>query len=224
MNKIIRNIFRYKEVNFEKLSAYGFIEQDKIFIYKNNICGGQMQMTVTVSADGNVNATVYDLSVQDFYTLFLAENATGSFVGGVKAEYEDILSDISEKCFVTKIFNSDYAVLLIKHVKEIYNAELEYLWEKSPKNAVWRRGDNRKWFGAILTVSSRKLGFDSDEVIEILDMRADPSFIEKAVDGKRYFNGYHMNKKHWITVCLDGSVDISEIYAHLADSYKLALN
>lgn len=31
-----------------------------------------------------------------------------------------------------------------------------------------------------------------------------------------------MNKKHWITVCLDGSVPPDEIYRLLDESYRLA--
>jgi predicted DNA-binding protein (MmcQ/YjbR family) len=31
--------------------------------------------------------------------------------------------------------------------------------------------------------------------------------------------GYHMNKKHWITVPLDGSVPYSEVFTWIDDSY-----
>ena len=34
--------------------------------------------------------------------------------------------------------------------------------------------------------------------------------------------GYHMNKKHWYTICLDGSVEPVELYQRLDLSYKLA--
>lgn len=33
--------------------------------------------------------------------------------------------------------------------------------------------------------------------------------------------GYHMNKKHWITAPLDGSVPYSEVCAWIDDSYNL---
>ena len=38
-----------------------------------------------------------------------------------------------------------------------YCDELEFLWQKFPDNAVWRRKDNKKWYGALLTVSKEKL-------------------------------------------------------------------
>lgn len=41
-------------------------------------------------------------------------------------------------------------------------------------------------------------------------------------DGERFFPGYHMNKKHWFTVLLDGSVPDDEICRLLDESYVLA--
>ena len=96
------------------------------------------------------------------------------------------------------------------------------MWEKFDDNAIWRRTDNAKWYGAILTVSKSKLGLPSDEIVEILDLRADPDEIPKMVDGKNIFGGWHMNKKHWITVCLDGSVPPEDIFKMIDISYNLA--
>ncbi len=36
--------------------------------------------------------------------------------------------------------------------------------------------------------------------------------------------GYHMNKKHWNTVCLDGSVSSSELKSMIDHSYSLVIN
>ena len=35
--------------------------------------------------------------------------------------------------------------------------------------------------------------------------------------------GYHMNKRHWNTVVLDGSIEVAEIYAMIDDSYDLVV-
>jgi predicted DNA-binding protein (MmcQ/YjbR family) len=51
---------------------------------------------------------------------------------------------------------------------------------------------------------------------------------EKAIDlRERYFSvlpGFHMDKKHWNTVKLDGSVPVKELLSWIDDSYKLVLN
>lgn len=123
---------------------------------------------------------------------------------------------------MTEVFKSEQAKGVIAYVKDTYDDELEYLWQKFPDNAVVRRKDNQKWYAAILTVSRCKLDFDSDEIIEILDLRIKPENMESTVDNIKYFPGYHMNKKHWFTICLDGTVGMDEICRMIDESYGLA--
>ena len=44
----------------------------------------------------------------------------------------------------------------------------------------------------------------------------------RLVDGEVYFPGYHMNKSHWVTLCLDGRTTAEEICRRLDESYCLA--
>jgi predicted DNA-binding protein (MmcQ/YjbR family) len=37
-----------------------------------------------------------------------------------------------------------------------------------------------------------------------------------------YLPGYHMNKKHWFSVILDGSVSNDELFSRIDESYTLA--
>jgi predicted DNA-binding protein (MmcQ/YjbR family) len=119
------------------------------------------------------------------------------------------------------VFKSEYAQRVIKYVKERYNDELQFLWVKFPKNAVFRRKDNKKWYAALLVLEKRKLGVDSEDVVDIIDLRAMSEDIDHLLDGEGYFPGYHMNKDNWITICLDGSVPIDEIYDRIDESYYL---
>ena len=97
-----------------------------------------------------------------------------------------------------------------------------FVWKKFPKNAIWRRKDTQKWYGILLTVSKQKLGLLEDEPAEIFDFRMLPEELEALVDYKMYFPGYHMNKKHWCTIILDGSVPFKEICRRIDASYLLA--
>lgn len=55
-----------------------------------------------------------------------------------------------------------------------------------------------------------------------INLKCDP---EKAIDLREEFEsvqpGYHMNKKHWNTIIIDGSVSINKIFEWIDDSYKL---
>ena len=111
--------------------------------------------------------------------------------------------------------------MLIDYVYDTYGDELEFLWQKFPDNAIWRRKDNRKWYAAILTVRRSKLGMRSDEIVEIIDLRIQPENMEAVLQNEHYYPGWHMNKKNWYTIILDGSVPTKEICNKLDDSYTL---
>ena len=120
-------------------------------------------------------------------------------------------------------FKSSQAQELIAYVANQYGRDLEFLWERFSDNAIWRRGDNGKWFGALLTVKRNKIiPGDDDSLVEILDVRCAPDVIDFVVDKKKIFPGWHMNKRHWITIVLDGRMDMPQIYSLLDNSYELA--
>ena len=219
---IIQSIFKRKTVNFEKLTNYGFSKKSDIYSYSTVLPSSGFTMTVSITEHGEISAAVTDPALNEPYVLHLADNAAGSFVGGVKYEYEQVLTDIADKCFEHDVFKTEFAKAMIKYVRSKYSSELEYLWQKFLDNAVVRRNDNQKWYAAFLTVSRRKLGFASDETAEIIDLRMTPENIEKNVDNVKILPGYHMNKKHWITICLDGSVPLDEICRLTDESYMLA--
>lgn len=223
MKNIINEIFKRRKVSMPKLSAYGFLENDGKYSYHTVLPGSGFSMVVEITRDGLVKATVIDTETNEPYTLHLTDNAMGSFVVSVKMEYEHVLADIAEKCFEPDIFKSTQSKEVIAYVSETYGDELEFLWKKFTDNAIWRRKDTQKWYGAILTVSRRKLGLSSDEVSEIIDLRIEPEQMDSTIDNKRYFSGWHMNKRNWYTMILDGSIPTEEICRRIDKSYKLAI-
>jgi len=216
------NVFKLKTPNFEKLSEFGFILENGLYRYSVNILDGQFEMTVTVASDGKVGATVTDLSTSEPYTLHLADEAVGAFVGRVRGEFEDVLLRISESCFERDVFKEVCAKQVIEYARNTYGDELEFLWDKYPAGAILRRKDNRKWYALLMIISKRKVGLDSDGEASVLDLRLDTENDAELVDGKRFFLGYHMNKRTWFSVILDGSVSFDEIRALMDKSYKLA--
>lgn len=221
MDRFLQQILSDRRADPEKLRAYGFRETDGAYLYEQPLLSGAFTLRVRVCADG-ADACLIDAATDEPYTLFLVEDAQGSFIGEVRAAYCDALSAVAEACFAKTVFQSGYSQSVIEYARNTYGDELEFLWEKFPKNAILRRKDNRKWYAALLTISKSKLGAFPDEEIEVLDLRAAPEAIPDMVDGKRVFAGYHMNKKHWITLPLDGTLPAEEICAMLGTSYTLA--
>lgn len=216
------SVFKNKTVNFPKLSEYGFKLWDNTYEYKTVLPASGFVLTVYIDLQGNVSCKVTDCETGEPYTLHLDNNAVGNFVGAVREDVESELTKIANTCFFAEVFKSAYSKAVIEYVRERYGDELEFLWEKFSGNAVWRRKDNKKWYAVMLTISKSKLGVSSDETVEIIDFRINPDELDDLADNKTYFRGYHMNKKHWCTVVLDGSVPIGEICRRIDESYKSA--
>ncbi len=223
MADIIQNIFRNKKASPSKLALFGFKQEDSCYIYHKALCDSGFMLTIYITAEGEIATEVIDPTLNEPYTLHLADGAAGSFVGKIKGQYEETLLEIANKCFESNVFKSKQAEEVIAYVRNIYGDELEFLWRKFPDNAVWRRQDTKKWYGALLTVSKRKLGAKSDETVEIIDLRIRPEDLEALIDNEKYFPGYHMNKEHWYTIILDDSVPLEEICRRIDGSYLLAV-
>ncbi len=211
-----------KTVDVDTLENFGFHKTADGWIYEKNICDNQLSLTLNLRG-GKLFSRVEDITGEE-YILHLVENSVGGYVGAVRDEYEKILATFIENCCKENIFTAQLTKNLIAYVREKYGDELEFLWEKYPNAAIWRRKDTHKWYALIMEISERKLGLDSDNVVEILDLRGDPDELKNLVDGEKYFAGYHMNKKSWLTIRLDGSISFDEICTRLYESYSRAKN
>ena len=216
--------FKRKKLNTSKLLAYGFQEISDRYQYSTELLNGTFVLHVMIDVSGKVHTKMIEQDTEEEYILHKIENASGAFIGVVKSACEKVLIDISEKCYEPDIFKSEQTKEVIEYVRNRYQDELEFLWEKSPNNAIWRRKDTKKWYGAILTISRKKLGLEAEEIVEIIDLRLQPELIKKIVDNKQYYPGWHMNKKNWYTMILDYSVSTEEICKKIDESYQLAVN
>lgn len=219
---ILNAIFNNKFPDFDKLLPFGFILSGDKYVYSRNIVQDQFVLRVEILDDGTTKTQLIDPYTSEEYVLHLVQSAEGRFVGQVRREYEQVLQEIVDHCFYSKVFKSPLADQIMEYVKQTYHDTFEFLWNKFPDNAIVRRQDNKKWYAAILTTGRNKIGLDGDEKIEIIDLRVKTEDLEKLVDGKKYFPGYHMNKKHWITLCLDGRIPLDEILQRIDESYLLA--
>lgn len=109
---------------------------------------------------------------------------------------------------------------IFEYVKKRYGTSPEYLWSSSPDSAVLRH-KNGKWYAVIMNVERSKLGLDGDDTVEIIDVKCDPEMTGMIIQTYGFLPGYHMNKQHWITILLDGTVGESKILDFLDMSYDL---
>lgn len=112
---------------------------------------------------------------------------------------------------------------LESYIVDKYSVEPEYPWAKMPTFAVFRHSNNKKWFAVIMTITKDKLGLDSTENIDIVNLKCDPLFRGSCLNETGIFPAYHMSKTHWISVALDGSVEEAKIKWLLDLSFDLTV-
>ena len=216
-----KKILKDLKIDVKKLLQLGFVKENNYYKHETKIMNNQFSLIIKIDMNNIVSSDVIELSTNEKFMLYYVTSATGKFIGKIREEYNNIIETVKNTCCSKNIFKSEYANLIIEYIRKKYNDELEYLWEEFPYNAIWRNKDNNKWYGALLIVEKSKIGIKEEGSIEIIDLLLETEKIEQIVDNQRYFKGYHMNKNHWITIKLDGSVNINKIYEFIDNSYNL---
>ena len=110
---------------------------------------------------------------------------------------------------------------IINFIKDKFNIAEEHLWFTFPDYIVFRNMKNKKWFAIIMDIDRSKLGLDGDGKVDIIDLKCDPILIGSLLHNKGYLPAYHMSRKSWITVLLDGSVSDEELKDLICLSYEI---
>ncbi len=98
------------------------------------------------------------------------------------------------------------------YIKKRYKVSPDYPWSKYDDNAVFRHGGNKKWFALVMSVGREKLGLQGDGDVDVINLKiSDRMLRDMLVREAGICPAYHMNKEHWVTVLLDGTVDEDKV-------------
>ena len=90
----------------------------------------------------------------------------------------------------------------LEYCFDTYGTSPDYPFDEDFETAVLRHADNRKWYAIMMRVSRRKFGFDSDEVIDVVNLKLPTEMFGSFGVEDGVYPAYHMNKLHWISVIL----------------------
>jgi len=110
---------------------------------------------------------------------------------------------------------------LTAYLTDTYSVEGEHLFAKYPSFLVFRHNGNRKWFAVIMDIPRKNLELTGDGEISVVNLKCDTRLIGSFREEPGIFPGWHMNKAHWLTVALDGTVDNEKIKFMVGMSYEL---
>ena len=89
----------------------------------------------------------------------------------------------------------------------VYGTVPDYPFEDLHETAVLRHESNRKWYALVMKVSRRKFGLDSDEVVDVVNLKQPTEMFGSFGAAEGVYPAYHMNKLHWISVLLPDTPD-----------------
>ncbi len=226
------DFFLKKRVNFALLEPYGFLLKEGAYHYSAAIMNGQFRAAITITADGKVSGRLFDLESGAEYSALHVERASGAFVHSVRAAYLALLADISEKCFTDLRFIYEQSNRLAAWIKETFGETPDNPFQKA-EAAVFRHAANRKWYGLIMAIPRERLTKapvgkkeaenEADKTpVEIINLKAVPENISELLKIPGIYPCYHMNKKNWVSVLLDGTVSDDLLKELLLKSRELS--
>ena len=110
---------------------------------------------------------------------------------------------------------------LTAYLTGTYSVEGEHLFAKYPNFLVFRRNGNRKWFAVIMDIPRKNLKLPGEGEISVVNLKCDTRLIGSFREEPGIFPGWHMNKAHWLSVALDGTVEDEKIKFLVDMSYEL---
>ena len=103
----------------------------------------------------------------------------------------------------------------LEYCLQTYGTSPDYPFDGDFETAVLRHTDSRKWYAIVMRVSRRRFLEDSDEVVDVVNLKV-PLDLFGAFDAfGGVFPAYHMNKRHWVSVLLPDVSD--DLVRHLVD-------
>ncbi len=90
---------------------------------------------------------------------------------------------------------------------DTYGTAADYPFDEDFETAVLRHTGNRKWYALVMRISRRKFGLDSDEIVDVVNLKLPLELFGSFDASDGVYPAYHMNKLHWISVLLPDAAD-----------------
>jgi len=218
---IENEVFKKVDIDISTLTKYGFKKKSDVYVYEKLFKDGEFKGTITVNSKGEISGKVFDVANNEEYLPLRIEYNQSAYAGIVKGAYIEILNDIKKKCSSPKYFIFPQSNRITNLIKEKYGNEPEFLWEKFQGSGVFRNPETEKWYLAILDVDRSKLQAGKKGLAEVADIKLPPEKVQELIMQEGFYPAYHMNKKSWITIILDGTVSDEKIMELIEKSHEL---
>ena len=212
--RLENELFRRLRPNIQRLIEYGFIEQSGIFQYQTKLEDTGMYARITVD-NGTVSGSVLDEFTDEEYIAVHTVGKKGNFATKVKTAYLACLSDIARNCFEKMAYSSKQANIMHEWMMNQLHDIADHPFTKSQNSkrtvdndfTAYKPNGCDKMYALMFTIGKRKLDKTcDDEYVDAVNIKVEPSKVEDLLQLHGFYPAYHMNKKHWVTAILDGTI------------------
>ena len=110
---------------------------------------------------------------------------------------------------------------IILYIEKKYKVKPQFPWAPRAEHMVFKHSKNKKWFALIMGVTGGKLGLETGDIVEVINLKCDTDLSANIRMSKEILPAYHMNKKHWISVILDKRVANDTVKSLIDLSFEL---
>lgn len=212
-----REFFKRLKVDVRRLAPFGFSNNGMTWELFEPLADGTLVCRVVIDKYGNVSESVTDTVTDDEYAQYRIAGASGKFVGHVRQDVMNLMKRIANGCFSRDVFKTVPAKDILAFAEAQWSEKPEFLWKRFPDYAVLRRKDTNKWYALVARLPADKVGGGGKDAVEIVNLRR-----TGGMTGPRFLPAYHMNKKTWATIILDGATGSKELRRYVEASRDAA--
>lgn len=212
------DVFKWRKVIPDRLMEYGFRKKGEVYSLESPLTEG---FSVRLSYDGETfSGKVFDDELEEEYTNFRLEDATGAFVTGIKQTYITFLEKVRDYCSDPRLFLTEQSVRLAERIRRIYGVEPEFLWTKFPHYGVFREPKGGKWFGIIMNLDRGKVAAGESGESDVMNVKLDEEAADYLEEGA--YSCFHMDHKYWVSLILDDRLSDDFVFEMIEKSYQNA--
>lgn len=214
-----RYLFKEYTPNYEKLVEYGFKLKDDTYTLTQAIADTNFYFKITI-ADEKFDIDVYDSFTDEKYILFNIENAVGSYVQKIRADANDLITLLLDKCFQCTNIKGQ----ITEYIQDKFAVNPSHPFSKHTNYCTFKTKENGKWFAVLMDIPAERLKLGGKEAVSIINLKATFETIQCLIDNITILPAYHMHKKSWMTILCNKNTDIEQLKKLIVESYQMVKN
>lgn len=215
-------VFAKLKPDFSKFPAAGFVKTGRNWKTEIDV-SDDFRAEITVAPSGRVKGRLYDRETGDEYLAVNIPSQSGAFVASVREAYAAALKNLAAKCFHAEPFKSPQSNRICALAEKTFGDRAEFPFDEDD-GAVFRLPRVNKWYGVLMEIERCKIEPGARGSVEVLNIKAPPGQVQELQKQPGFYRCYHMNKKLWITLTLDGRISDGRIMELLGQSRRLVLS